>query len=396
MATPSMGTLNNVVRVSHREYLTDLSSVPGAPGAISVFGGLVFSINPGDALCFPWLSTIAQNFETYKFQSLAFEVRSLSGASTITTALGSIVAVAQYNVMNPPFMDKRSMENYDGSISSSPNKSLLIGVECDRQDLPLNHLYIRQRNMIVTADKRLYDAATFQVASVGCPNSPSVLGEVWVTYDVLLYQPKMLAFSGCASSYFAIPHIARGIQPSNWDFLSILGCDIGVPYSDWRKATALNYAYPIVSGGNLAIYLGSNQNPGNPNTVYFLDAGLSGQLVSVFVTYNGGAQAAGYYKAPSAVLTVANCAIPQYQAGSTQQIQEGVIRLNALDVGWFMNFYVSMPTIGILNPAGNRIIQASDFTSGLVNLNFTIDATFDTTVGNGWDMAIEFDVVNVV
>lgn len=58
-----------------------------------VFNGLVYKINPGNPETFPWLSSIASNFEAYRIEGLVFEYKTMSAdaLNSTNTALGQII-----------------------------------------------------------------------------------------------------------------------------------------------------------------------------------------------------------------------------------------------------------------------------------------------------------------
>lgn len=179
------------VQVAHSEYIGDLLCGTSTP---SIFTLSDFDINPGLATTFPWLSQIAQNFESYRFHGLVFEFKSLCTDNTATFAgLGSVIMAAQYNSANSNFVNKFQMENYDGAVSCKPSQSMVFGVECDPRDIPENHLYIRSGDLAANQDIKTYDMGQMQIASVGCPVASQQLGEIWVSYIVDLMSPKLYA-----------------------------------------------------------------------------------------------------------------------------------------------------------------------------------------------------------
>lgn len=217
-------------RVVHREYIGDLTSGTGSPTAFEIFGS--YNINPGLSATFPWLSQIAANYETYVMNGLCFEFRSMSGSATgANTALGNVVLSAQYNANNPAFTSKQQMENYEGAMSVKPSDSLLFGIECDRNDLPNKHLYIRTG--ATTDSIQLYDMADLYIATQAIPTASQVLGELWVSYDVSLFQPKLFNsasfavqqasfYSSTPNAITSVGHWFDGMVPNDENNLDIL------------------------------------------------------------------------------------------------------------------------------------------------------------------------------
>lgn len=176
------------VIIRHREYLKDiLASIN--------FSIEEFPLNPGLVQTFPWLSNVAQHFEQYKFRGVLFEFKTLSSdtvlSSATSSALGSVIMSTQYNALLPPFPDKFTMENYEFANSSKPSISFLHPVECMRGQTTLTELYVRGSDAPDGSDKRLYDLGNFYIATVGMQAASGVAGELWVTYEIELYKPKI-------------------------------------------------------------------------------------------------------------------------------------------------------------------------------------------------------------
>lgn len=184
-----VNTVNNGgVIIRHREYLQDIN-------ASTPFNILTFPINPGQRQTFPWLSSIAAHFEQYKFRGLLFEFKSLSSdavlSSATSSALGSIVMATQYNALNPAFINKFVMENYEFANSSKPSLSFIHPVECNRADTSIVELYTRTGAPAVGSDLRLYDLGNFSIAAVGMQATSGVAGELWCTYEIEFLKPKI-------------------------------------------------------------------------------------------------------------------------------------------------------------------------------------------------------------
>lgn len=176
------------VIVRHREYLKDIL-------ATQAFTIQSLPLNPGLVQTFPWLSNVAQHFEQYKFRGVLFEFKTLSSdtvlSSATSSALGSVVMATQYNALLPAFPDKFTMENYEYANSSKPSVSFLHPIECMRAQTTLSELYVRGSEAPTNSDLRLYDLGNFYIATVGMQASSGVAGELWVTYEVELYKPKI-------------------------------------------------------------------------------------------------------------------------------------------------------------------------------------------------------------
>jgi len=179
------------VRIRHKEFLGDLFGSTN-------FNLEYFYLNPGMAETFPWLSEIAHNFTTYKFHGLVFCYNSMSAdaLNSTNTALGSITMATNYNVLQNPFLSKSEMDNYEFTCSTRPSASLMHPVECAQSQQPLRELYIRHGQLGgVEDDLRFSDWGLFQIATKD-QQASSNMGELWVTYDVEFFKPRITSTPG--------------------------------------------------------------------------------------------------------------------------------------------------------------------------------------------------------
>lgn len=174
------------VCLRHREYIGEIT-------AAAAFTNIAYEINPGISTTFPWLSGVANNFEQYAFTGMIFEFKTLSADYTTASsaALGYVAMATQYNSLSADFADKIHMENYEFANSAKPSETFIHPIECKKSLTPTEPLYIRTGPIEDNADIRLYDLGKFQIATGGNSGS-GVLGELWCTYEVCLYKPKLV------------------------------------------------------------------------------------------------------------------------------------------------------------------------------------------------------------
>jgi hypothetical protein len=187
-AIPSFGVMGASTRVRHREYLGDIT-VPGTPTAFTLSS---YTVNPGDPVTFPWLNTIASQYQQYRFDGLIFEFKTLSSDITSGGALGAVILASNYDVVQNSFTDKISMENSQYAVSTKPSCSIIHTMECAPGQVANNLYYVQAglAGIATGSDNRFYDLANFQIATQGLPGSVGqVLGELWVSYDVQLFKP---------------------------------------------------------------------------------------------------------------------------------------------------------------------------------------------------------------
>lgn len=176
------------VRVMHREFLGDIK-VPAIP---TEFSNLTYRISAGETNTFPWLSSIARQFQEYEIHGMVFEFKTMSSDYAASGPLGTVCLATNYNANDLPYTSKIQMENSDFAVSTKPSYSIIHAIECAQADRPTKCLYVRDSNTVgdVAEDARLYDLGIFQLATVGLPGTVgSVLGELWVSYDISLKKP---------------------------------------------------------------------------------------------------------------------------------------------------------------------------------------------------------------
>lgn len=188
----AFGNISNGTVVQHREYIQDVLGTGSTAFSISAF-----SINPGLNVTFPWLSFLAANYEQYEIRGMVFEYKSLCSDQTAGTAsaLGSVILATDYDSIDANYASKAEMEQSQYCTSGKPSSDIIHPIECapNRTSIPIN--YIRSTAQPANTDIRLYDLGKLQIALSGIPAATapagSLLGELWVTYEIVLYKPQV-------------------------------------------------------------------------------------------------------------------------------------------------------------------------------------------------------------
>lgn len=200
IANSFRGDENSTV-IRHREFIQNITSSATA----GTFEIQTFPINPAQPTTFPWLSTVAQNFEEYVLEGLCFEFQSTSSdaiASSTNLALGSVMMVTQYDVENPAFTNAQSLLNYDWSQSCKVSETALHFVECDPRQNVMQKLFTRNPAESTT-DLRFTDLGNFSIATEGLQGTSVMIGRLWVSYQIRLSKPKVGAGSVAGGSFFS-------------------------------------------------------------------------------------------------------------------------------------------------------------------------------------------------
>jgi hypothetical protein len=171
--------------IEHREFLGDIT------GSVA-FSIASYDLNPGLSSTFPWLYSLANNFEEYRLLGTIFEFKSTSATAlnSTNTALGTVIMATEYDSYDIQFANKLEMENHVFSSSAAPSLSQLHPIECAPSQTTFPQRYVRTSSVPDGADRRLYDWGRFSIATVGM-QAAAVVGELWCTYRVQLLKPTM-------------------------------------------------------------------------------------------------------------------------------------------------------------------------------------------------------------
>lgn len=267
------------MRILHREYIDDI-----APS--NAFYKEDYDINPGLLQLTPWLANIATSYEEYKIHRMLFEYRPLCADSTISSStsmgVGSVIMAVNYNPYNNPFVDKRTMENYDGAKSTKPSKSCVLGLNVKKIQTPLSSGPKWVRNLPVDAstgqDKRLYDSGTFSIAVQGQPtDATGVIGELWVAYDIEFFKPK---YDGAIGSKLLYDHYVNLSSASGGNFVTNKPFGVNIPLSG--KFLPNSYA-------GAGTYIGPKSAGDGLNSIFFAQEHIGMRFMVLMLYYSGSA-----------------------------------------------------------------------------------------------------------
>ncbi len=168
-------------RIRHRELISDVSGGT----SYNVTG---FSINPGLGSSFPWLSSVAERYESYVFNSLKFEY--MHQVSEFTEGNGKVLLAVDYDAADSAPTSKVQMSSYASEVSCAPYEN--VTMTCKKSDLTKFGVqrYIRQGTLSSNLDIKTYDVGKFFIATQG-QTGTSLVGELYVDYDIMLYTPQL-------------------------------------------------------------------------------------------------------------------------------------------------------------------------------------------------------------
>lgn len=180
------------VRVRHREYIGDIA------GSVN-YACVSYSVNPGIVATFPWLATIASQFESYSMLALRFDFETMKSTSTN----GSLLMVVDYDSSDGVPSSKQIFMNFNHAVRSPVWSECTFDGDFKEMHKIGPSKYNRSGNLAANLDIKTYDIGNFLLAVQGCADT-STLGELYVSYDVILQSPIMnIANPAALASYSA-------------------------------------------------------------------------------------------------------------------------------------------------------------------------------------------------
>lgn len=249
------------IRMKHKEFISDVvtSATPGA------FSNRVYKLSATSNSTFPYLSQIAVNFEEFAFEGLVFSYVPSSGSISTTGQLGTVIMATQYNALSQPFTNKQQAEASTYAVSQVVSQPVIHPIECDAKQTPSNGLFYCQRPSLQlnNQDPRWQQLGQFNMMTQGAPNASENIGELWVSYDVVLMKPILIQDDGEQADHWSS---ATGIVVGTTPF----GSDFAISdFSDgFTQLVAPNSVEIDASfNGNIAISYGVHHGAGTTGTI---------------------------------------------------------------------------------------------------------------------------------
>lgn len=179
-SAPRVQAGNNTIVISHREFLNDVVSGGGTFSCNSV------SINPGLASVFPWLSHIAQNYESYRFRKLIIEYVPIAP----TTQEGTMMLAMDFDAADATPLTKAGIMSMQGAQSGPMWGPLKM--DCLKANLMkmAESRYVRGGSLSANLDIKTYDVAKLNIATASAGVFVGACGELYLDYVVELITPQ--------------------------------------------------------------------------------------------------------------------------------------------------------------------------------------------------------------
>nr|UHS72232.1 MAG: putative coat protein [Tombusviridae sp.] len=176
---PKQKNIANGVVITHSEMLASVIT----HGTTLTYNCTSLVANPGRSVMFPWLSTIAANYDKYRFRKL--NVSFVTNQATSTA--GKVGLGFDYDSTDPVPGDRIEFFALTHHVEGAVWDSLTLPIPCDKQ--------LRFTNTHTTTDSKLIDMGQVLVMTDQVVATNANIGDVIVDYEVELIAAQQAIFS---------------------------------------------------------------------------------------------------------------------------------------------------------------------------------------------------------
>jgi hypothetical protein len=170
--------------VKETEYIGEVT-VSNQPNFQNLY---TLPCNPGQSSTFPWLYTIAKNYEKYRFLELCFFYKPEVTEFTSNVNTGKVILSADYDASDAAPSTKQQMEDVDPHADGMPYQLIQLTLDPRQMFQMSDARYVRIAGLPGSSDIKTYDCANFFLAVQG-QVANSTIGELHVRYTVELSVP---------------------------------------------------------------------------------------------------------------------------------------------------------------------------------------------------------------
>lgn len=178
------------IRIKFREYLGDVRTHPTVVGA---WYNTAYTLNAANQQTFPWLSTLALNYEQWQPNGIIFEFRSTATEYSTSANLGSVIMATDYDYSDSDYATKLEALNSAYAMESKISADIQMhGVECAPASNPTRIFYCSNSTSVPTGTSvHEYFLGKFQIATSGSSaTANSIVGSLYVNYDITFRKPQ--------------------------------------------------------------------------------------------------------------------------------------------------------------------------------------------------------------
>jgi hypothetical protein len=161
------------VTIKHKEYIGEVTGN-------TTFSASSFTVQPGLAATFPWLSGIANNFEKYSIKNIQLHYINISA----TSERGRITLAYDKDALDSAPDNKVDMFSYSGVVEGAVWAPLNLDIKCNS-----GMLFTRQ-GTVTGSDLKTYDNGQIIVGVSNTADSTTVVGELFISYEIELTTPQ--------------------------------------------------------------------------------------------------------------------------------------------------------------------------------------------------------------
>lgn len=184
---PSFSSDARHVRVRHREFLGNVMSAPVA----GAFRNTMYRINPGIVTTFPWLSGTAKQYDQWYPEGIVVSFSSTSSSFNGTDqSLGQVILATDYDLTDTPYNSSIEALNAEFSVSCKASESVRHPIECAPLERQVRVLKVRGVTN-PTDNLQWYDLCNLQVCTEGVSAPNIVLGQLWISYDIVFLKEQL-------------------------------------------------------------------------------------------------------------------------------------------------------------------------------------------------------------
>jgi len=294
---PRVTASRDTCRIVHRELIAN------STGSVLFAVQQTFAVNPGLAATFPWLSTQALNWQTYRFNRLCFRTY----ARCANTTPGSQMLVPDYDASAAAPASEQIASSYEDTQENVPWEDLVCELRPSAMFSMGPRKFIRTAALASNQDIKTFDAGNVFLCAVD--GTAVAWSKVWVEYDVTLTTPQVQPGGTIVTSNLHVQSATAPTTTSPWGATTT------------TVATANSPVNLPIAGGNSLIF----NKAGRYLVVYNAVAATSVTSATGFAVSNGAVMVATY---GTAGVTVVNSGGTQY---STSCLVD--INLNAANQG---------------------------------------------------------------
>jgi len=233
---PKIVATRDQVRITHRELLSSVA------GTTNFTVPTQIPLNPGLPYAFPWLSTQAQAWERYRFNSLKFEYFTRTGSNVP----GSVMLVPDYDASDAAPDTEQIASSYEDVAEDAPWKDICCSLRPSALHAIGPTKFIRSGPIPANTDIKTYDAGNFFLCTVD--GTAVNWGKLWVEYDVTLFTPQLPPSGG---GLISAAHLT-GANPNSGQ---ILGANPTYAAGSSRVITGLNNTITFDVAGKYLVVL---------------------------------------------------------------------------------------------------------------------------------------------